>query len=80
MYGCVHAIHTHIHVYIRKRILYTDSLLHTDRTVCKHLHETVHHNLTSVLLLAPVIRNLQNWALEGKRERWEGGTGRWGEG
>lgn len=39
-----------------------------DLNVCRHFQVTVHQTFTSVLLLAPVIRNRQNWALEGGKE------------
>ena len=41
----------------------------THQTVCRHFHETVHQIFTSVLLLAPVIRNRQNCSLAHKHQR-----------
>lgn len=45
------------------------SLLLTNLNVWRHFQDTVHQTFTSVLSLAAVKRNLQNWA-DGSCERW----------
>lgn len=55
----------------------TTATLHAHRTVCRQVHDTVHHIFSSRFWSAPVMRNRQKGTLWKQEDKWEGISINW---